>query len=318
MRPDPRSVRKRVDIKDPCGASLGVFAGSGRWPGAGGRTKPLGATADHGRRPEPGFPIPWSGALRAAAWGAGPSCASAFGGRSQVGARDAARAPWPHITGARAPPGGREPACCLERDQRPGLRAPRAGRGAHGPQGTAIAGGFPRGCPGLSEGFSRLPAGCPPGGKAAWGKEVSPRLSGEREAGAHWPQEGPCRRCIGSHRVIGFSRTLFLAGELGERRGVYTISYLVKRKERIKCTWNRQGRLGCSLKGAGPDHKGACVGAQWFSPGATPHLRAVGGLPSCLPFCYPQALRAAVCVCVCVCVVHMCSHTCARECAWPV
>lgn len=167
--PTPALSGSEWTLGTPEGQVWGILAGSGQWSGAGGRTKPPGAAADHGRLPEPGSPIPRSGALRAAARGAGPSCACALGGRSQAGARDAARAPWPHITGARAPLGGREPACCLERDQRPGLRAPRAGRGAHGPQGKAIAGGFPRGRPGLSEGFSRLPAACPPGGKAARG-----------------------------------------------------------------------------------------------------------------------------------------------------
>lgn len=72
----------------------------------------------------------------------GRSCASAFGGRSQAGAwDDAARAPGrtSQAPGARLLPGTRSEA---------GPPDPAGGASAHGPQGMAIAGGFPRGRPG--------------------------------------------------------------------------------------------------------------------------------------------------------------------------
>lgn len=65
-------------------------------------------------------------------------------------------------------PAGREPACSLERDHRPRLRARGLAGAPPGPQGRAVAGAFPRGGPGLSKGFSQLsPAVSSAGGKAA-------------------------------------------------------------------------------------------------------------------------------------------------------
>lgn len=82
---------------------------------------------------------------------------AALGARSQRPRGRPARAPWLQITGAAlGRPAAREPARCLARDHRPGLRTPGAGREAARPQplGSATAGAFSRGGPGPGKGFS--------------------------------------------------------------------------------------------------------------------------------------------------------------------
>ena len=225
-RCSPGSVRKRVDVRDLCGAGLGdprcIWSAAGcRW---------AREAADRGRQPEPGSRFLRPGRFRRELGSPAGSCACALGGRSQVGAWDAPRAPWPHITGARPPPGGPGPRLLPGTRSQAGPPTPGAKRGAHGPPGTAISGAFPRGRPGLSQGFSRLPAACPPPGRR-WrgeGRRLLPAL-GRKGGRCLVAQEGLRRRRSQGHAVVteygrltrgalrmGFSRTFFFGGGMGD------------------------------------------------------------------------------------------------------
>lgn len=140
--------------------------------------------------------VPWSlcpGPPPAGAPGAGPE--PRLAGDQRRAPRDARRARSLAADHRRPPSAGpaREPACSLERDHRPRLRAPGAGRGAARPRGRATAGAFPRGGPGLGEGFSRITRrGSSAGAKAAPGRGGSPPDSGAK---GRTVLSGPRRGC---------------------------------------------------------------------------------------------------------------------------
>lgn len=154
-----------------------------------------GGALDQGHGLEPGFPPPLS---RATSGGRSPrGLRAALGGRRLAGDQRrapgtlGARAPWPQITGARAPgrPGA---ACSLERDH---SRASGPGAGEGRPRAGGASRRVPTGRSGLREGSSRPSRGVSSaGGNVARGAEGSPP---EREARAERSQEGPDRRAPG-------------------------------------------------------------------------------------------------------------------------